>query len=164
MNKQAYKRIPKAAVLVPAFVVLVVVCAPTREANAGNFGLSLNVGRVSFGLGIGDSYGDSGYYAAPAVVAEPAPAPIMRGQAPVPAPRPGAFDRGPAPAPRYGGFDRGPVGGPRPERAASMRLPTYGPGAAPTPRPSLNDRPLGPNYQSYRPTPTGRPVYPGPRY
>ncbi len=149
MNKQVFKRIPRAAVLVPAFVVLVVVCAPTREANAGNFGLSLNVGRVSFGLGIGDSYGDSGYYGAPAVVA--APAPIVRGQAP--GPRPG----GPMRLPSYG-----PGPGPRPGGPA--RLPSYGPSRAPMPRPSLNDQPVGPNYHSYRPTPTGRPVYPGPRY
>ncbi|MBQ9813854.1 MAG: hypothetical protein IJM54_11155 [Thermoguttaceae bacterium] len=158
MNKQAYKRIPKAAVLVPAFVVLVVVCAPTREANAGNFGLSLNVGRVSFGLGIGDSYGDSGYYGAPAAVATPAlapppphRAPIVRGQAP--GPQPG----GPMRLPSYGP-------GPDPRHGGPTRLPSYGPSRAPTPRPSLNDRPLGPNYQSYRPTPVGRPVYPGPRY
>ena len=155
MNKQVFKRIPRAAVLVPAFVVLVVVCAPAREASAGNFGLSLNVGRVSFGLGIGDSYGESSYYGAPEVVAAPAPvpapAPIVRGQAP--GPRPG----GPMRLPSYG-----PGPGPRPGGPA--RLPSYGPSRAPMPRPSLNDHPVGPNYHSYRPTPVGRPVYPGPRY
>ncbi|MBP5621798.1 MAG: hypothetical protein J6X44_07270 [Thermoguttaceae bacterium] len=158
MNKQFYQRVPKAAVLVPAFVVLVVVCAPAREASAGNFGLSLNVGRVSFGLGIGDSYGESSYYGAPAVVAAPAPAPapVVRGQAP--GPRPGSFDRGPAPMrPAYGP-------GPAPRPGGPTRLPSYGPSPAPMPRPSLNDHPVGPNYHSYRPTSVGRPVYPGPRF
>lgn len=123
------------AAIVTSFLALMLVFVPTREANAGDFGLALNLGNFSLGLGVGNAQPVPA--PAPAPEPEPAPRPVYRGQAPLPpcsgshyfrpAPKP---MRGPAP---YHSFaPSGPSRGPYPTQRPSYRAPNYRP--APGPR------------------------------
>ena len=129
MKKTSNRNMTTAATATALFLVAFVIFAPERQANAGDFGFSLSIGRSYLGFGYSDS--SPTYVAAPT----PAPAPfvshaprgpqgpayrpqqappIMRGQA-GPAPRPGAHF-GPAPyrgGYGYGGYGHGGPGGPR---------------------------------------------------
>ncbi len=86
------------ALLVGAAFAVAFLCVPTREANAGSFGLSVNTGSVAFGLGIADPY--------PAYVIAPAPRYVLVPPPPPPRPMYGPRYMPPPPPPR-------PMYGPR---------------------------------------------------
>lgn len=89
----------KFALIVPALLVIAFVGVPSKQANASDFGLAINSGSFSFGLGIGDS----SYYVAPSstVIIDSgpryAPAPYFR---PLPPPPPPRHYYRPVPPPR----------------------------------------------------------------
>ena len=97
MKKTSNRNMTTAAAATALFLAAFVIFAPERQANAGDFGFSLNIGRSYLGFGYSDS--------SPTYVAAPTPAPspsgmIVRGQPAAP----------PAPAPFVSHAPRGPQG------------------------------------------------------
>lgn len=95
MKKTSNRNMTTAAAATALFLAAFVIFAPERQANAGDFGFSLNIGRSYLGFGYSDS--------SPTYVATPAPSPsgmIVRGQPAAP----------PAPAPFVSHAPRGPQG------------------------------------------------------
>ena len=119
----------KFALIVPALLVIAFVGVPSKQANASDFGLAINSGSFSFGLGIGDS----SYYVAPSstVIIDSGPryvpAPYFRPLPPPPPPRP-YYRPVPPPPPYYR-----PVPPPRPYYRPVPPPPHFRPGPPPRP-------------------------------
>ena len=121
MKKNARNNSKNIAFTLSALLV-VAVLASAERANAIDFGLGLNIGNFSLGVGVNDrnSYG-GGYVSAGS-------APVVRGQAPSYGPAP---NRGPAPnygpAPNRGSYRPGPSYGPAPHGGPAPRAVYGGP-------------------------------------